>query len=39
MILKDKVIKEPEAQGIRNILEVFYNYGTPALYEQVHARC
>src|SRR4030065_344840 len=38
MILKDKVIKELEAQGIRNIREVFYNYGTPALYEQVVRR-
>jgi hypothetical protein len=32
MILKDKVIKELQAQGITNIREVFYNYGTPALY-------
>jgi len=38
MILKDKVIKELEAQGIGNIREVFYNYGTPALYEQVVRR-
>ncbi len=38
MILKDKVIKELEAQGIHNIREVFYNYGTPALYEQVVRR-
>ena len=38
MILKDKVIKELEAQGLRNIREVFYNYGTPALYEQVVRR-
>ncbi len=38
MILKDKVIKELQAQGIRNIREVFYNYGTPALYEQVVRR-
>ena len=38
MILKDKVIKELESQGIRNIREVFYNYGTPALYEQVVRR-
>ncbi len=38
MILKDKVIKELEAQGLRNIREVFYNYGTPALYEQVIRR-
>ena len=38
MLLKDKVIKELEAQGLRNIREVFYNYGTPALYEQVVRR-
>lgn len=38
MILKDKVIKELESQGISNIREVFYNYGTPALYEQVVRR-
>jgi phosphoenolpyruvate carboxykinase (ATP) len=38
MILKDKVIKELQSQGIRNIREVFYNYGTPALYEQVVRR-
>ena len=38
MILKDKVIKELQAQGLRNIREVFYNYGTPALYEQVVRR-
>ncbi len=38
MILKDKVIKELQAQGIINIREVFYNYGTPALYEQVVRR-
>ena len=38
MILKDKVIKELQAQGITNIREVFYNYGTPALYEQVVRR-
>lgn len=38
MILKDKVIKELQNQGLRNIREVFYNYGTPALYEQVVRR-
>ncbi|HSL87813.1 MAG TPA: phosphoenolpyruvate carboxykinase [Ignavibacteriaceae bacterium] len=38
MILKDNVIKELQALGIRNIREVFYNYGTPALYEQVIRR-
>lgn len=38
MILKDKVIKELQTQGLRNIREVFYNYGTPALYEQVVRR-
>lgn len=38
MILKDKVIKELQEQGLRNIREVFYNYGTPALYEQVVRR-
>jgi len=38
MILKDSVIKELEQIGIRNIREVFYNYGTPALYEQVIRR-
>ncbi len=38
MILKDNVIKELEQIGIRNIREVFYNYGTPALYEQVIRR-
>jgi phosphoenolpyruvate carboxykinase (ATP) len=38
MILKDKVTKELESIGIRNIREVFYNYGTPALYEQVVRR-
>ncbi len=38
MILKDNVIKELQSLGIRNIREVFYNYGTPALYEQVIRR-
>lgn len=38
MLLKDKLIKELEKKGIRNIREVFYNYGTPALYEQVVRR-
>ena len=38
MILKDKVIKELQSQGLTNIREVFYNYGTPALYEQVVRR-
>lgn len=38
MILKDKLIKELQAQGLWNIREVFYNYGTPALYEQVVRR-
>lgn len=38
MIIKDSVIKELEKQGIRNIRAVFYNYGTPALYEQVIRR-
>lgn len=38
MILKDNVIRELQGIGIRNIREVFYNYGTPALYEQVIRR-
>jgi len=38
MLLKDKVIKELDELGLRNIREVFYNYGTPALYEQVVRR-
>ena len=38
MILKDNLIKELQGLGIRNIREVFYNYGTPALYEQVIRR-
>lgn len=38
MIRKVKLIEELEAIGIRNTREVFYNYGTPALYEQVIRR-
>lgn len=38
MILKDRVIKQIEEKGLRNIREIFYNYGTPALYEQVVRR-
>lgn len=38
MILKDNVIRELQGLGILNIREVFYNYGTPALYEQVIRR-
>lgn len=38
MILKDSVIKELHGIGIKNIREVFYNYGTPGLYEQVIRR-
>ncbi len=34
MLLKDKVVKELGQMGIKNIREVYYNYGTPALYEQ-----
>jgi len=35
---KLRAIKQLEKLGIRNIREVFYNYGTPALYEQVIRR-
>ena len=38
MISKDKVIKELAEQRLKNIREIFYNYGTPALYEQVVRR-
>jgi len=38
MILKDKVTKELGEQRLKNIREIFYNYGTPALYEQVGNR-
>ena len=38
MILKEKLMKELEKIGIRNVRAVFYNYGTPALYEQVIRR-
>ena len=38
MILKDKVTKELAEQRLKNIREIFYNYGTPALYEQVIRR-
>lgn len=38
MILKDSIIKELHTLGMKNIREVFYNYGTPALYEQVIRR-
>ena len=38
MQLKLKAIEELEQIGIKNIREVFYNYGTPALYEQVIRR-
>lgn len=38
MILKDKVTKELSEQRLKNIREIFYNYGTPALYEQVIRR-
>ena len=35
---KMKAIEELEALRIKNIREIFYNYGTPALYEQVVRR-
>lgn len=38
MLLKDKLMKELESIGIRNIREIFYDFGTPALYEQVIRR-
>jgi len=38
MILKDKIVKDLEALGIKNLHEVFYNNGIPALYEQVVRR-
>jgi len=38
MILKDKVTKELSEHRLKNIREIFYNYGTPALYEQVIRR-
>ena len=38
MQLKLKAMEELEQLGIKNIREVFYNYGTPALYEQVIRR-
>ncbi len=38
MIKKVKLMKELNSLGIKNTREVFYNYGTPALYEQVIRR-
>ncbi|GBD86578.1 phosphoenolpyruvate carboxykinase [ATP] [bacterium BMS3Abin03] len=38
MQAKLKAIEELEQLGIKNIREVFYNFGTPALYEQVIRR-
>ena len=38
MIRKVKLMEELESIGIKNTREVFYNYGTPALYEQVIRR-
>ena len=38
MIRKVKLMEELEKIGIKNTREVFYNYGTPALYEQVIRR-
>ena len=38
MIANEKLIRELEQIGIKNIREVFYNYGTPPLYEQVIRR-
>ena len=38
MIKKVKLMEELSAIGIKNTREVFYNYGTPALYEQVIRR-
>jgi len=38
MIKKVKLMDELSAIGIKNTREVFYNYGTPALYEQVVRR-
>lgn len=38
MEAKLKLVKELETLRIKNIREIFYNYGTPALYEQVIRR-
>jgi len=38
MIRKVKLMEELVSIGIKNTREVFYNYGTPALYEQVIRR-
>ncbi len=38
MLKKVKLMEELAAIGIKNTREVFYNYGTPALYEQVIRR-
>ncbi len=38
MQLKDKILIELQQLGLKNIREVFYNYVTPALYEQVIRR-
>ena len=38
MQAKLKAIEELEQLGIKNIREVFYNFGTPALHEQVIRR-
>ncbi len=38
MEAKLKLVKELEKLRIKNIREIFYNYGTPALYEQVIRR-
>ena len=38
MIANEKLIRELEQIGIKNIREVFHNYGTPPLYEQVIRR-
>ncbi|MDT3697332.1 MAG: phosphoenolpyruvate carboxykinase [Ignavibacterium sp.] len=38
MIKKVRLMEELNTLGIKNIREVFYNYGTPALYEQVIRR-
>ncbi len=34
MLSKVRAIKELDQMGIKNIRELYYNYGTPALYEQ-----
>ena len=38
MKAKLKAVEELEELRIKNIREVFYNFGTPALYEQVIGR-